>query len=117
MQSLKAQPPSAKEIVARDPVTGEEIGRLPVTGATEVEEAVFRARESQPAWAAVSFKERGKLLLKAREIALDETEEIARIIARETGKPVAEAISMEIVPTLDLMHYFAHQTESLLKTQ
>jgi succinate-semialdehyde dehydrogenase/glutarate-semialdehyde dehydrogenase len=42
-------------------------------------------------------------------------EEIALIISRETGKPLAEAISMEIVPSLDLMHYFARETESLLK--
>src|SRR5205814_9432575 len=35
-------------------------------------------------------------------------------ISRETGKPVSEAISMEIVPTLDLMHYFGENTQRLL---
>ncbi|HEX2268260.1 MAG TPA: aldehyde dehydrogenase family protein, partial [Pyrinomonadaceae bacterium] len=42
---------------------------------------------------------------------------IAQLISRETGKPPAEAISMEIVPTLDLMHYFAHHTERMLKRE
>ncbi len=38
-------------------------------------------------------------------------------ITRETGKPVSEAIAMEIVPTLDLMHYFARHTGSLLRRE
>jgi succinate-semialdehyde dehydrogenase/glutarate-semialdehyde dehydrogenase len=48
---------------------------------------------------------------------LGERDEIARLVSRETGKPIAEAISMEIVPTLDAMHYFAHASESLLRPQ
>jgi succinate-semialdehyde dehydrogenase/glutarate-semialdehyde dehydrogenase len=42
-------------------------------------------------------------------------EEIARLISDESGKPVAEALSMEIAPVLDLMQYFARKTETLLK--
>ncbi|HKP81509.1 MAG TPA: aldehyde dehydrogenase family protein, partial [Pyrinomonadaceae bacterium] len=53
-------------------------------------------------------------ILRAREIVLDQLEEIAKLISRETGKPASEAISMEIVPTLDLMHYFAKNTHELL---
>ena len=42
-------------------------------------------------------------------------DEIARLISAESGKPFAEAISMEIAPVLDLMQYFARNTEKLLK--
>ena len=52
--------------------------------------------------------------MKARRIILKELEEIALLISRETGKPVSEAIAMELAPSLDLMQYFARQTESLL---
>jgi acyl-CoA reductase-like NAD-dependent aldehyde dehydrogenase len=117
MQSLKAQPPQRNEIISRDPATGEEIGRVPLTTAEEVQNAVQRARSAQPTWASLPFRERSRVILRAREIALADIEEIARLISRETGKPVAEAISMEIVPTLDLMHYFAYQSEELLKPQ
>src|SRR6185437_12866302 len=48
-------------------------------------------------------------------LVLTQLEEIAKLISRETGKPVTEAIAMEIVPTLDLMHYFADNTKQLLK--
>jgi succinate-semialdehyde dehydrogenase/glutarate-semialdehyde dehydrogenase len=75
---------------------------------------VIRAREAQAAWATLAFRERARVVMKAREIILKDLEKIALLISRETGKPVAEAVSMELAPTLDLMQYFARRTESLL---
>ncbi len=46
---------------------------------------------------------------------LSEHEQIAQLVSRETGKPATEALSMEVVPTLDAMHYFAHASENLLR--
>ena len=103
-----------REIISYDPSTGKEIGRAPLLNASEVAAAVVRARAAQPAWAALSYRERARLILRAREIVLDQIDEIAVLISRETGKPVTEAISMEIVPTLDLIHYFAENTQELL---
>lgn len=103
------------EIISYDPATGEEIGRAPQTSPAEVKAAVAFARQVQPAWAHLTFRERGRVVLRARQIVLDEIDEIASLISRETGKPVAEAISMEVVPTLDLMQYFARHTGKLLR--
>ena len=111
-QTLSAQ--KTREIISIDPSTGEEIGRAPLMDASEVAAAVKRGRAAQPAWARLSYRERGRFILRARELVLDQLEEIAKLISRETGKPVTEAISMEIVPTLDLMHYFAENTKKLL---
>lgn len=104
-----------REIVSRDPSTGEDIGRVPLLGADDVNAAVTKAAKAQPSWARLSFRERARFILRARELVLAQLEEIAKLISRETGKPATEAISMEIVPTLDLMHYFAHHTEKLLE--
>jgi acyl-CoA reductase-like NAD-dependent aldehyde dehydrogenase len=104
-----------REIVSVDPSTGEEIGRAPLLNAADVAAAVARARAAQPAWGRLSYRERARLILRAREVVLDQLEEIAKLISRETGKPVTEAIAMEIVPTLDLMHYFAENTKKILK--
>ncbi len=99
-----------REIVSYDPGTGAELGRVPLASPEEVVQAVRRARAAQPAWAGLSFKERARVILKAREIMLGQIEELATLISRETGKPVSEAMSMEVVPTLDAMHYFATHT-------
>jgi acyl-CoA reductase-like NAD-dependent aldehyde dehydrogenase len=114
-QTITTRP--ASEIVSYDPATGAEIGRVALRTAAEVREAVARARTAQKAWAALSFHERGAIVLRAREIVLDQTDEIAKIIAQETGKPAPEATSMEIVPGLDLMHYFARNACDLLEPQ
>ena len=101
-------------IISYDPSAGEEIGRAPLMNAGDVAAAVSRARAAQHAWAALTYRQRAPFILRAREIVLDQIEEIATLISRETGKPATEAIAMEIVPTLDLMHYFAKNTRRLL---
>jgi acyl-CoA reductase-like NAD-dependent aldehyde dehydrogenase len=116
-QILDIAAEQAKEIVSFNPATGEEVGRVPLASAKDVAEAVNRARSTQPAWAKQSYRERGKLVMQARRIVLEEMEEIALLVSRETGKPVAEAISMELAPTLDLMQFFARRTKHLLRAE
>ena len=113
-QSIPAKSTGA-ELISRDPVSGEEIGRAPIVMPEDVARAVGRAREAQSEWAILTFRERGRLIMKARKIILGELEEIASLISRETGKPVSEAVAMELATTLDLMQYFARKTASLLR--
>jgi len=115
-QSIPAKA-EVPEIISRDPATGEEIGRVPLTLPEEVARAVDRARASQAAWSATSFRARGKIILRARKIILNELDEIGLLISRETGKPVSEAIAMEMTPGLDLMQYFARKAEGLLQRE
>jgi acyl-CoA reductase-like NAD-dependent aldehyde dehydrogenase len=117
VQTLPTETAKAAEIVSYNPATGEEIGRVPHSTMEDVERAVGRARVAQPAWAALSFRQRRKIILKARQLMLDESEMLASLVSQETGKPAAEALSMEVVPTLDAMHYFAHAAENLLEPQ
>lgn len=112
-QSIPAQSPGA-EIICHDPTSGEEIGRAALFMPEDVAHAVARAHEAQPAWGALSFRARGRVIMKARKIILKQLEEIAVLISRETGKPVIEAISLELTPSLDLMQYFARKIASLL---
>jgi acyl-CoA reductase-like NAD-dependent aldehyde dehydrogenase len=105
------------EIISIDPGTGEELGRVPIFSSAEVEHAVVRARAAQPAWATRSFAERGEIILKARALMQRQVDELGLLISRETGKPVSEAIAMEIVPTLDAMYFLARQAGRLLRPQ
>ncbi|HEV7683746.1 MAG TPA: aldehyde dehydrogenase family protein [Pyrinomonadaceae bacterium] len=116
-QTLPAPAESSREIVSYDPGTGAEIGRAPLFSPDEVKAAVAVARAAQPAWASLSFHQRGGVILQARKLMLAERDELALLISQETGKPVAEAISMELVPTLDAMHYFATYADHLLRPQ
>lgn len=105
------------EIVSYDPATGEEIGCVPVASAAEVREAVACARAAQKRWAGLSYRERGRVVQRARKIVLGELDALAHLISRESGKPATEAVMMELVPTLDLMRYFARATGRLLRPE
>ena len=108
---------AGREIISYDPATGEEVGRAPLGSADDVRRAVERARAAQKAWGEASFRKRAAFVSQARALLLEEMDEIAALVSRETGKPVAEALAMEVVPTLDLMRYFARETERLLRPE
>ncbi len=103
------------QIVSYNPATGAEVGRVPDMSAEEVQAAVEHSRSAFKAWKMTSFSERAAYVMRAREVILAEMDEIARLISDESGKPVAEALSMEIAPVLDLMQYFARNTEKMLR--
>ena len=106
-----------REVISYDPSTGEEVGRVALSTPEDVSRAVARAREARKSWAALSYRERASFVMRARALVLEELEEIAALVSRESGKPPAEAVSMEIVPTLDLMQFFARKSARLLKPE
>lgn len=106
-----------REVISYNPATGEEVGRVPLSTPEDVSRAVARARDARRSWAALSFRERASVVMRARALVLEELEEIAALVSRESGKPSAEAVSMEIVPTLDLMQFFARKTARMLRPE
>ena len=108
---------SKDEIISYNPTTRAEIGRVQNFSADEVREAVQRARLVQKDWRELSFKERGAFVLRAQKVLLAEMEEVARLISDEMGKPVSEAISMEIAPVIDLMGFFAKNSAKMLRPE
>jgi succinate-semialdehyde dehydrogenase/glutarate-semialdehyde dehydrogenase len=117
LEPASAPAETEREIISYDPATGEEVGRAPLCSAVAVGQAAERARSAQKQWAALSFRERGALVMKARAIVLEEMDEIAQLVSRESGKPTAEALAMEVVPTLDLMQFFARKSEAMLRPE
>lgn len=106
-----------REIVSVNPATLEELGRFRVAKTAEVEQAVQRARAAQPAWAALSYRNRARYVLKLRRALYDRQNEIINIISDETGKPPFEALSTEVFMASDLMSHFAAKTERVLKDE
>jgi succinate-semialdehyde dehydrogenase/glutarate-semialdehyde dehydrogenase len=107
----------AREVISYDPSTGEEVGRVPLRTGAEVAAAVARARAAQKSWGALPFRERASVVMRARALVLEALDEIAALISRESGKPAAEAMAMEVVPALDLMQFFARKAERMLRPE
>ena len=74
-----------------------------------------RAREAQPAWAALGVSRRCDILSRLRrEIAL-QCESIAESIAHETSKPALDALSGDVLVTLEAMRYHEARAARILR--
>ena len=76
------------EIVSYEPATGAEVWRGKVG---DVDEVVARARRAWPAWAAQPLATRIELVRRFANEVRKESDKLATLIARETGKPLWEA--------------------------
>jgi acyl-CoA reductase-like NAD-dependent aldehyde dehydrogenase len=90
-----------------NPATGELLGAVPITAPEDVQGIVDAVAAVQPAWAALSLKQRGDRLRRAAQIVLEQADEIRDLVAREQGKPLNEAFSMEVLPTIDALGWIA----------
>jgi succinate-semialdehyde dehydrogenase/glutarate-semialdehyde dehydrogenase len=88
-------------IVSRDKAYGRVIGSVEAIAPEDVQALVRRAQAAQPEWAARGAHGRAAVLARARMLILERMEDLAEIVARESGKTVVEAIPMEIAPALD----------------
>lgn len=107
--------PQTSCIIQTNPATGEKIAEIKNHTKEEVFALVKKARKAQPSWAKLSFRERASYILVARQYILNKLDELAETISSANGKPRVEALSADIYPVLDLMNYFAKNTERLLR--
>jgi len=114
---VEGHPGTRRRLRLSSPATLEPIGEIEVQTLEDVCAAVERARKAQPAWAALSFKERARYMMRALEILLERQEEFIKVILAETPKPRTQAILMDIFATCDSLHYYAKNTEKLLRPE
>lgn len=85
---MSSETEAAAEIVSFEPATGEELWRGKVGN---VDDVVSRARRAWPAWAAQPLATRIELVRRFANEVRKESDNLATLIARETGKPLWEA--------------------------
>ncbi len=79
------------------------------------EQILAGARQAQPSWAAMGVRSRCRVLARLRrEIAL-QCESIAEIVASETGKPLLDALSGDVMVTLEVIRYYEASAPKILR--
>jgi acyl-CoA reductase-like NAD-dependent aldehyde dehydrogenase len=96
-----------------EPATGEVFAELPQAGVEETDAAIARAREAFPTWRAIAPGERAALLRSVAARVRGEREELARLEARNVGKPISDARG-EVGMVADVFDYYAGAPERLL---
>lgn len=89
------------------PATGNDLPAVEATPPSDIAGVVAKARAAQEKWAAIDIEKRVKTVAKVRARVLARAEEIARLVHEETGKPEVEALLGEVLPTGDVVSYWA----------
>ncbi len=95
-----------------NPANGESLGHVPNLGAGEARRAIEAAQAAQPAWRALTAKERAARLRKWYELMLDNQEDLAQIMTAEQGKPLAEARG-EVLYAASFIEWFAEEAKRI----
>jgi succinate-semialdehyde dehydrogenase/glutarate-semialdehyde dehydrogenase len=74
-----------------DPATGERVGQVVAATPGQAGDAIRAAAEAFPAWGGLAPDERSQVLRRAYDLVLHRSDELARILTLEHGKPVAES--------------------------
>jgi acyl-CoA reductase-like NAD-dependent aldehyde dehydrogenase len=96
-----------------EPATEQVLAEVPQAGVEEADEAVARAKAAFPAWRDVSPNERANILRGLATAIEDQAEELARLEARNVGKPIADARG-EVGMVVDTFLYYSGAPERLL---
>jgi len=95
-----------RRIDVESPATKKVIASTPRGGAGDVERAVKAAHEAFPKWKRVTASERGRLLLKVADELESRSEELARLIAHETGNALRTQARPEALGCAGVFRYF-----------
>ncbi len=95
------------------PATGEAIGRINAATPEIVERALAAAKAAQPAWAAMSGTERGRILRRAADIIRERNRELSELETLDTGKPLQETLVADATSGADALEYFGGLAGSL----
>ncbi|HEX3277385.1 MAG TPA: aldehyde dehydrogenase family protein [Thermoleophilaceae bacterium] len=96
-----------------EPATEEVLAELPQAGVEEADAAIERARDAFPAWRAVAPADRAALLRSVAALVAERVEDLARLEARNVGKPISDARG-EAGMVADVFNYYAGAPERLL---
>ncbi|WP_215225244.1 betaine-aldehyde dehydrogenase [Echinicola shivajiensis] len=98
---------SEKYLANINPSNAQLISEVGQASAADVEKAVISAQRGFEVWSKMTGTERGRVLKKAADILRERNEELAKIEVMDTGKPLSEAISVDIISGADAIEYYA----------
>ncbi|MFC0611623.1 NAD-dependent succinate-semialdehyde dehydrogenase [Scopulibacillus daqui] len=101
-----------EKIEVTNPATGELVGTVPLAGYKETNQAIEAAHQSLPEWSKKTAAERAGLLMKVRDLMLENEKELAEIMTLENGKPLKESTG-EVAYAASFMEWFAEEAKRI----
>ena len=100
-----------------NPATGETVRTYDTITDAELETAIASADDAHRTWSkSTTVEERAALIRRVAELHRERRQELAEIIVREMGKPIAQALS-EVDFAADIYEYYADHSPGFLKDE
>jgi succinate-semialdehyde dehydrogenase/glutarate-semialdehyde dehydrogenase len=93
-----------------DPATGDVVGEVADASPADAAAAVAAAERAFPEWAAKTAKERSRILFRWYQLMMENADEIAQLMTREQGKPLAEARG-EVEYAADFVQWYSEEAK------
>ncbi|PZU10981.1 MAG: succinate-semialdehyde dehydrogenase (NADP(+)) [Sphingomonas sp.] len=93
-----------------NPATGEKLGDIPQLDRAQTVDAIEAAHRAGPGWRALPPKQRSILLRRWFDLTIEHSDDLARLIVLEEGKPFAEAKG-EIAYAASFIEWFAEEAK------
>src|SRR4051794_4516808 len=101
-------------IPVTNPATGELVRAVPAVAPDAVADIVARARAAQPAWDALGFDGRARVLRRAQRWVVDHSDRIIDTIVAETGKTREDAQLAEVAYAAQAFGFWAKKAPHYL---
>lgn len=102
----------ATSMPVHNPANGQTIAEVIDCEVGDGAAAATAAATAQPGWAATAARNRSDILLRAYSLILERSEQLARVMTLEMGKPLAEARG-EVAYAADFFRWFAEEATRL----
>ncbi len=101
---------SGKTFEVLNPATLEAVATVPDAGRVDMQRAIDAAADSQVEWAGKTAAERSKILMAAAQGMYERSDDLARLITLEEGKPLAESVG-EVKYAASFIEWFAEEAK------
>ncbi|NVJ56006.1 MAG: betaine-aldehyde dehydrogenase [Vibrionaceae bacterium] len=98
---------SGESFTTYNPANGEPLAEIDQASESDVQAAIDSAKQGFAIWSSMTPIERSRILLKAVAILRERNDELAKLEVADTGKPLQEAMEVDIVTGADVIEYFA----------
>src|ERR687894_1487719 len=117
LQMEAAVTPISPPLESFSPIDGARLGAVETVRPEHVPAVVDDVATVQPFWAQLPLHDRARYMRRAGQAIIDRLDDLAVLLAREQGKPIHEAYSMELVPTIDSLRWLAEAGPGILEDE
>ncbi|MDV6249920.1 betaine-aldehyde dehydrogenase [Vibrio sp. EA2] len=104
---------SEEHFTTYNPANGEPLANVKQANQRDMDAAIESAKRGFAKWSAMTAIERSRILHKAVQILRERNDELAALEVADTGKPMQEAVAVDVTTGADVIEYYAGLVPSL----